>query len=243
MRLVATEPSARAAESDEDLLTDVAAGDPAERDLAASAFFGRYARAVYGYALRRYGHTLGEVGAEDLVQWTFERAFKSAETYDARGITDPDHLRARTFRWLTRIADGVFNDWLKSTDEATPLQLQHVGAKSTYGALHGELADLGGAAQPPSGDGTSHEDEEPDPLLSSPEGRLLRAALDQLSQREREVLDLTYRYHVDDRPLEIDEADLSALCERWGTTPQNVRTIRRRALKKVREWCACHAPS
>ena len=241
MRLVVPEPSALDAEADEDLLLAIGAGDATERELAAKAFFRRYVRPLYAYALRTYRHTLGEDGASDLVLQTLRRAFDRADTYDREGISDPAHSRARTTRWLTRIADRLFKDWLKSTSESTPLRLQHVGSGSTYGALHGDAVDLDEAHLQSDPDAEAQDDS--DPLLRSDEGLQLRAALDRLSQRDREILLLSMRYDVPGRQLQIDESELDALCKRWGTTRENVRAIRRRALKKVREWCACHAPS
>lgn len=241
MRLLVPEPSALDAEADEDLLIAVGAGDATERELAATAFYRRYVRPLYAYAFSAYRHTLGEDGACDLVLQTFRRAFDRADTYNGENITGPAHERARTTRWLTRIADRLFKDWLKSTSESTPLRLQHVGSRSTYGALHGEPVDLDEAHLQSDPDAETQDDA--DPLLHSEEGRQLRAALNRLSQREREILLLSARYEVPGRQLQIDESELDALCERWGTTRDNVRAIRRRALKKVREWCECHASS
>src|SRR3712207_3373127 len=88
-------PVAGAAPTDGDLLTRIAGGD---RD-AFEALYRRYARAVYGLALRR----LGDRGrAEEAVQETFASVWRSASSYRAdRGPGGP---------WLYAIARNAIVD-------------------------------------------------------------------------------------------------------------------------------------
>jgi RNA polymerase sigma-70 factor (ECF subfamily) len=81
--------------SDEALLAGLAAGDAD----AAAAFVRRFQRRVYGLALT----ILHEPGAaEDAAQEAFVRAWRHAETYDAR--------RGRVLNWLLGIARNVAID-------------------------------------------------------------------------------------------------------------------------------------
>src|ERR671935_2798473 len=81
--------------SDEALLAGMGAGDPA----AAAAFVRRFQARVYGLALT----VLGDRGlADDVAQETFVRAWRHAETYDAR--------RGRVPTWLLTIARNLAID-------------------------------------------------------------------------------------------------------------------------------------
>ncbi|HEX8386866.1 MAG TPA: sigma-70 family RNA polymerase sigma factor [Rubricoccaceae bacterium] len=230
MRLVIPDPSDLDTETDEDLLLAIVAGDPDECHLAANAFFRRHVRPLY-YFCRRFRSTLGDDGdVEYLVLRTFQRAFEGAESYNGVGVTDKAKSRARTFRWLSTIAAHLFQDWLKSPDEATPIQLADVGRKSGDGAVHGSQVDLDDhlLVVPDGSDGP------PPPDPESPEMRCLREALDALPEREREVLLLGAMYGVPGKQLRIPEGVLDELCLRWHTSRENIRAIRTRALKKVK---------
>ena len=65
----------------------------------------------------------------------------------------------------------------------------------------------------------------------------MRAALDELDERERDVLRVSALYH---RPGEMHQRlpnEVSQeLARRWQTTNENVRAIRSRATKKVRQF-------
>ena len=99
--------------SDEALLAGMGAGDPA----AAAAFVRRFQARVYGLALT----VLGDRGlADDVAQETFVRAWRHAETYDAR--------RGRVPTWLLTIARNLAIDRARLRT-ATPVDPEVIAAE------------------------------------------------------------------------------------------------------------------
>jgi DNA-directed RNA polymerase specialized sigma24 family protein len=190
-------------------------GGGAEARAAQAAFYERHVRYLHGVLTRTQRAALASagLGAEDLVQETFERAFARAATFDAGGIDpreEPDRARARTRAWLGRIATTLLVDRLGRTREiaASPL-LEQVTAPAV--------------------------DDDPPPS-EPPRVKLVAAGLESLSERERDVLAVSalhYRAGEHQRLPNDVSADLAA---RWATTNENIRAIRARAMKKLREF-------
>jgi DNA-directed RNA polymerase sigma subunit (sigma70/sigma32) len=84
---------------------------------------------------------------------------------------------------------------------------------------------------------TLAEPEAAPPSSRSPKLRLMREALDTLNERERDVLRVAALYF---RPGEEHQRlpnDVSAeLARRWETTNENIRAIRSRATKKLKQY-------
>jgi RNA polymerase sigma factor (sigma-70 family) len=183
---------------------------PAARD-AEAEFYGRHARYLYGVLVQRVRRPLALSGreVEDLVQETFFRAFARAATYSAGDAFDEDSQRRRSRAWLGRIAERLLADWLADSHEVSA---------SPY---------LDTLAEPEAGP----------PSSRSPKLRLLREALDTLTERERDVLRVAALYF---RPGEEHQRlpnDVSAeLARRWETTNENLRAIRSRATKKLKQY-------
>jgi RNA polymerase sigma-70 factor (ECF subfamily) len=150
MDSISTAASVRVAGEEARLLALVAAG---HRDEPLVELYGRYARRVYGLGLR----LLGDQGlAEDLVQETFLRLWRSAPRFD------PNRATVRTF--LFTIARRAAVDlWRRRRDRPEPA-----------GYEPEPLVD----------------DEAFEALLVSLD---VRDALDELSAKHREVLELHYR--------------------------------------------------
>ncbi len=57
-----------------------------------------------------------------------------------------------------------------------------------------------------------------------------------LTEREQDVLRTTFHWHDPTREHQkLPEAVLADLVQRWNTTPDNIRQIRSRALKKLKD--------
>ncbi|NUP08354.1 MAG: sigma-70 family RNA polymerase sigma factor [Polyangiaceae bacterium] len=181
----------------------------AEARAAQSAFYQRHVRYLYG-ALKRREATLQRtagVAVDDLVQETFQRAFQYARSYRPAEEADVDRKRQRTRAWLGRIAQNLVVDAIGRGTEvsASPL-IEQVSCDDI---------------------------DEPSPP-SSPELRAVRRALDELTDREQDVLRVTALYQrvgADNQRLPNDVS--AELAQRWGTTSQNIRAIRSRAMKKL----------
>jgi RNA polymerase sigma factor (sigma-70 family) len=200
--------------SDAELLERVSqrATDAAAARAAETAFYDRHARYLYCVLVQRVRRPLALSGreVEDLVQETFFRAFARAATYSG-DAGDHDSQRRRSRAWLGRIAERLLADWLAGTREISA---------SPY---------LDTLAEP-----------EPGPPSSrSPKLRLLREALDTLNERERDVLRVAALYF---RPGEEHQRlpnEVSAeLAQRWQTSSENIRAIRSRATKKLKDYLA-----
>lgn len=197
---------------DAELLVRVARIDaePVMGRAAQSVFYDRHVRYLYGALKRREGvlqRTAG-LAADDLVQETFQRAFQYAGSYRAGDGDDDERLRTRA--WLGRIAQNLIVDAMSRSTEvsATPFV---------------ERA-------------SSEDVEEPAPP-SSPELRAVRRGLDELTDREQDVLRVTALYQRTGVAQQRLPNDVSAeLAERWGTTNENIRAIRSRAMKKLMSY-------
>jgi RNA polymerase sigma factor (sigma-70 family) len=201
--------------SDAELLERVSkrADNAAAARAAETEFYDRHARYLYGVLMQRLRRPLALSGreVEDLVQETFFRAFARASSYSTGDAWDEASQRRRSRAWLGRIAERLLADWLQDAREVSA---------SPY---------LDTLAEP----------EPPPPSSRSPKLRLLREALDTLNERERDVLRVAALYF---RPGEEHQRlpnDVSAeLARRWQTTNENIRAIRSRATKKLKDYLA-----
>ena len=197
--------------NDAELLDRVVTGASSalKRD-AQAAFYRRheaYLLAVLGKRCRAMLE-LAHLSVEDLVQDTFERAFERARTFDAQSIVDPERLRRRTRAWLGTIAQHLLADSMAHAREIADSPLVEAAAEET-------------------------RDEAPG--WESPAVVAMSRALDALSEREQDVLRVTALYHrVGEQHQRLPNAVIAELAERWGTTGENVRAIRSRAMKKLR---------
>lgn len=178
---------------------------------AEARFYERHVRYLYGVLLARVRRPLALSGreVEDLVQETFFRAFARAATFTADETLDEAAQQRRSRAWLGRIAQRLLADWLADAREvsATPY--------------------LETLAEPEAGP----------PSSRSPKLQLMREALDSLTERERDVLRVAALYF---RPGEehqrLPNEVAAELARRWQTNNENVRAIRSRATKKLKQY-------
>ena len=78
-------------------------------------------------------------------------------------------------------------------------------------------------------------DDEPS---TSPELELMRRALGELTERERDVLRVTALYLRAGDNQRLPNAVSAELAQRWGTNSDNIRAIRSRAMKKLKSFVA-----
>ncbi len=209
------EPTIAERELDEAELLELVADRERSPDRARRAqaeFYSRHVRFLYG-ALRRHRADLLEMAghtAEDLAQETFQRAFEYAHTFDRGDANDADRLRRRSRAWLGRIAHNLLKDSL-----ARPREI--------VAPTHVESASTEGIAEPSSG---------------SPQLAALIEGLATLSDREQDVLRVTALYQRAGAHQRLPNEVSRELASRWGTSNENVRAIRSRAMKKLKEFMA-----
>lgn len=225
--LIALHPELRSltSASEAALLSAIAGSGAGQRQAAQAEFYSRHVGYVYAALLKqpaRLRRVIG-VSAEDVVQDTFNRAFQRAHTFDAAGISDPDHLRRRTRAWLGRIANNLLIDALRKSSEV---------ADSPTLELMESAVDPDRQPESRRSDPGAHSTARP-PHPRTPTQRM-HAAFERLSDREQDVLRVSAMYYRAGDHQRLPNAAAHDLATRWGTSNENVRAIRSRALKKLK---------
>jgi len=201
------------AENDAELLVfmSVSDDDPSAAREAWAELYERHAEFLHGICWHAYSDLLhGDVSVGDLVAETFRRAFGKAGSFSCDDTEDTDLIRRRVRAWLGRIAQRLLQDILRGRSRLNVVHLEPEAWERVAG---------------------------PSPATAPEDGRveLVREALEQLSPREQLVLRVTfqwYRLGCENQRLPSDVVE--ELSVTLGTTPENLRQIRRRALQRVR---------
>jgi RNA polymerase sigma factor (sigma-70 family) len=197
--------------SDDVLLAHIRDKENAETARAAwGAFYSRHIEFLFAVCFRTYGKTLGQDGAENLVEDTFLRVYTTgAATYRGTDLLDPDAQRLQVRGWLTSIAHNIACDTLRGRRSAIGIQLQHE-------AWQDQCDDL-------------------DLPVSNTTKRICELMGSILGEREQDVLRTTFHWHDPTKEHQkLPAPVLADLASRWKTTPENVRQIRSRALNKLK---------
>ena len=146
------------APDDETLIARIAGQD----QLALDALYERYARVVYGLALRMLGDA---EHAEDVVQETFWRVWRRGSTFQAG--------RGPATGWIFGIAHNLSIDELRR-QRARPNQVYETEDAPVLREMVDEGMDVAGAA------------------VESERRRLIERALGQISAEQRQAIELAY---------------------------------------------------
>ena len=184
--------------------------DPDLARAAWGAFYSRHVSFLYGVCFRAYGRRLGSHGVEDLVAETFRRVYThGARRYQGAGVEDAEAQLRRVQGWLTTIAEHLACDILAGCR----LERTHFEQE--------EWQDV------------PEKQEEPVSEITADVCRAMRSTL---NDREEDVLRTTFHWHDPTREHQrLPETALSDLAKRWDTTPDNIRQIRSRALRKLKD--------
>ncbi len=189
----------------------MAGDDPLLARAAWGAFYQRHIKYMYTVCLKTCGPLLGgEQGAADLAAETFKRAFEFAHTFEPRETTDPIRIRRQIRAWLGRISWRLAQNLFQGKSEP-PLQKWDPEKFSTLEAKdHSERS-------------------------SSKMTERARVALESLSEKEQIIIRTTLQWYKPGEPHQrLPNAVASDLAGRLKTTPENLRQIRSRAMKKLR---------
>jgi len=182
--------------------------DPEASREAWAEFYRRHVAYLYRVC-RRFAHSLGgDAAAEDLTAETFRRVYESAaRTFKPGTSKDPDAIVRHVRAWLGTIAQNLAKDALRNDE-------------SHEGHLTQE-----------------HWQDIPDrpaPTDSPRAKRLWLTMQNVLTERERDVLHVTFQWYDPKRPNQRLPNEIAAeLAARWGTSSENIRQIRKRALRKL----------
>jgi DNA-directed RNA polymerase specialized sigma24 family protein len=200
-----------AAASDGDLLALM--GRKEDTDLARAAwgaFYSRHVTFLSYVCSRAYGRRLGTHGVEDLVADTFRRAYThGAPTYQSDVLESSEVQLRRVQGWLTTIAEHLACEIL---------------AGSNLERTHFEQEEWQNVPE------KAHETV---PEITADVRHVMQSIL---TEREADVLWTTLHWHDPTKEHQkLPEAVLSNLAKRWKTTPDNIRQIRSRALRKLKD--------
>ncbi|MBA7614365.1 hypothetical protein ES703_21629 [subsurface metagenome] len=199
-------------DSDYDLL-EMMTWKESDPDVAREAWAELYRRhAKYLYSVcRRYALGLGgDEAAEDLTSETFKHVYeKGASTFRPGSASDPDRMRWHVRAWLGRIAHNL----ACNAHRGRPLQ---------------EIL-----LEQDQWDNVADQERLEDSESSL---RLLRLMEQVLTDRERHILPVISQYYDPRKPnRKLPGEVLEDLGRQWGITHENIRQIKRRALKKLSE--------
>lgn len=177
---------------------------------------------------------------EDVVQDTFIQAFEVADTfreYDELG------RRHSTRAWLRKFAINIYlGRLLKQRDVSfvsltqedveDDSQLSTKGRSLSPGELHREIKDTEDVVS-----GNGNEDH------VSPLMRLLCEALDSLTEIERYILIITYEYYQPgQKQPRLPNAVVKEISETYNISHDYVRQLRKRAIRKIKEYVDTRMP-
>jgi len=206
-------------ETDADLLVymTMAADDPACAQAAWAVFYQRHVEYLYRVCLRAYRDVLGgEAAVADLIADVFRAAYENARKFDPAGVESPERLTLRTRAWLGWIARRMVQDLLRGR-----------------GRLRTRTIELERWQELPARDRTTSP--------PSHDEQLVRQAVLALSNREQLVIRVTFQwYQPDMRHQRLPNAVAAELANTLGTTPENLRQIRRRAMRKIESYLSLH---
>jgi RNA polymerase sigma factor (sigma-70 family) len=207
-------------ESDSSLLRLIADGKQPWADVAFQVFFDRHKSYMWVVCSRVAANLKGDSWAQDLVNDTFARAYQKAGTFalppDTKSEDESTVIRA----WLGKIATRLLQQRLKRFgSDSTKTDEEWAAIESGIPSVSEALA----------------------PQVPSEELMLIEAALDTLPDREAHVLRITFQYHRPDKRFQrLPNSVVQELAATLGTSPEYLRKIRERALKKVFQYVEAH---
>lgn len=186
--------------------------DATSAELAFNEFYRRYKDYLYTVCKKAcsswsvYGSDLHEA----VFQHTILKVYERAETFiEVETLPDDKAKERRTKAWLGKIASNELEQILRKSDKNIDF---------TDNLPEVSLTDS----------------ENKDDSIETIEHILLNRALASLKERERDILITYMRYDDGNKKLPPEEID--RLCEHWQVLQDNLRQIKSRAMKKVKEY-------
>lgn len=188
--------------------------DFAEARDAWGLFYVRHHPFLLRVCSSRHGYLLGLEGVSDLVHDAFLNAFDGAGTFDHAESCEPPVQERRCRGWLASIARNLVKDRYRGQLEVC--------------LVDDEIEGLAGTS-----------DGDPD-QLQVPENerlKLLKSGFDLLSDTEQTVLRATmFWWQADQQHQRMPQSAMQQLSEQTGKSPDAIRQIRLRALKKLEKY-------
>jgi len=177
-------------------------------------FYRRHRAFLLGICRSDYGYLLDEDGVSDLVQDVFMKVFDSASTFDHAEACGDDIQQRKCRRWMARIAENLVRDRHRS----------QAGVRLVDDEENETL--IAGKDDDPSDSG----------VPESERLKLLKSGLALLSETEQTVLRATmFCWQADHQHQRMPHTAMEQLSKQVGKSPENIRQIRSRALKKLEQ--------
>ncbi len=179
------------------------------------------ARAAFAVFYERHYSYIGNIcsrfknlcDVEELVNDVFLRVYERANQYNGKAPKDEDYRRRSVLAWMGRIVRNLAVD----SGSSISVEAEELGEDEIRVASRSNS--------------TSLESAENMTLISD--------ALAELTERERDIILVTYDYvrsnHAHNR---LPNAVAKDLASKWNTTTTNIRQIRHRARKKIEKMLA-----
>lgn len=188
-------------------------------DAAFKEFYARHKVYLWGMCCSVSKKLGGEAWATDIFNDTFAQAYEKAGQFKVPPETDVDSVRRRVRGWLGTIATNRLRSHLRNHE------CEHT------------LDDTSWERFSDNAEARKEAEDQSEQALRNPKLEVIQAALDSLTEKEQEVLRVTYQYFRGDKEHQrLPNKVVADLAEVLGTTPENLRQIRRRALKKIAEF-------
>lgn len=204
------------AENSVSLLGVIARGaaDQERTDAAWKVFYSRHGDWLWDKC-RRVAHDLGgDTWVEDIFLDTMEAVYRHAGTFHGPEGLSAKRVEAHLLAWLGKIANTSLRKRLESRYNEKTME-------------EAEWAKLNPAVQ-------KQDDSEPE-SAPAPRHQAFYEAFDALDEREQIVLRVTFQYHRFGSDFQrLPNKVVKDLTAQLGTTPEHLRTIRKRALDKLR---------
>lgn len=201
-------------ETDEDLLIYISMkdDDPDIAKLAFEEFYHRHAQYLYNVLVKQYPNLEESDEINDLLQETFLRVYEKAGTYKSIGTKNLNESEANIRAWIGRIAINIHNDNYRKNKNNKEEYLENT-----------ELENI---------------PNRPESInIKTEQMRIIEKALDTFSERDKAIILASYQYYdFEEGNFKIPREELKALCDKFQTTHDNIRQIRKRALQKIKEY-------
>lgn len=186
--------------------------DSSEAREAWSVFYIRHYQFLLRACTSRHGYLLGLAGVNDLVQDAFINAFKGARTFDHAEQCGRPEQEPKCRGWLLAIAHNLVRDRYRGQPEVRLVNDSEFDALASSSDGHADGIEV------PQNDRL----------------RLLKSGFEQLSDAEQAVLRATMVWWQADREHQrMPEAAMEQLSKQIRKSPDTIRQIRLRALRKL----------
>jgi RNA polymerase sigma factor (sigma-70 family) len=187
----------------------------AEARIAWGYFYVRHHRFLMRVCMADHRYVLGMEGVKDIVQQSFLKAFDGAETFDYAEVCEVSVQSRRSRGWLVQIAENLVRDRFRNQPDVC-------------------LVDDGEIEQLPA---TVVEEPDANPVPESKRLSLLKTGFTFLSEVEQAVLRATmFWWQPDQQHQRMPHTALVELSNQIGKSPENIRQIRNRAIRKLEKY-------